>query len=100
MKLDTQRLILREVEATDVDVVFAWQVDLRYLEHYPAERTSRQDTSTSWAASSAGSWNGHAGAGSWLSHCPSYGFSERRRDVMQVMELVIDTAQRITSGMD
>ena len=44
MKLDTQRLILREVEATDVDVVFAWQVDLRYLEHYPVERTSRQDT--------------------------------------------------------
>ena len=44
MKLDTQRLILREVEATDVDAMFAWQVDLRYLEHYPVERTSRQDT--------------------------------------------------------
>ena len=27
-------------------------------------------------------------------------FSERRRDVAQFMELVIDTAQRITSGMD
>ena len=34
MKLHTQRLTLREVEATDVDAMFAWQVDPRYLEHW------------------------------------------------------------------
>ena len=44
VKLHTQHLTLREVEATDVDAMFAWQVDPRYLEHYPVESTSRQDT--------------------------------------------------------
>ena len=44
MKLTTKRLILREFNATDVHAMHAWQVDPRYLEHYPVDSTSPQDT--------------------------------------------------------
>ncbi len=82
--------------------MFAWQVDLRYLEHYPVERTSRQDT-LDLVGRFIG-WKLERPRWRWqlAITLPIFGvdFSERRRDVTQFMELVIDTAQRITSGMD
>lgn len=44
MTIPTPRLILRECSASDIDRMFAWQSDARYLEHYPWTQTSRQDT--------------------------------------------------------
>ena len=42
--MHTERLRLREIETTDADAMYVWHVDPRYLEHYPVERMSIQDT--------------------------------------------------------
>jgi [ribosomal protein S5]-alanine N-acetyltransferase len=44
VKLSTERLILREFNVDDVHVMHAWQIDPRYLEHYPVDSTSLEDT--------------------------------------------------------
>lgn len=44
MKLHTQRLLLREFVEADVEPMHAWHNDPRYLEHYPVESMTLDDT--------------------------------------------------------
>ncbi|RME98129.1 MAG: N-acetyltransferase [Chloroflexi bacterium] len=43
MRLETDRLVLREFTARDVPAVLAYQVDPRYLRFYPWTQRTRQD---------------------------------------------------------